>query len=453
LINNTLEKISENDAKAFFAELKREIKPSSLFTMWFKNTELSQDSEGRPALIVANTFARQWIQKKFSKQLSTIAQKIWESEIVFEIASKKRDEMAQSELITKDEFTAPTVMKKKIERFEENSFADFEAGVENQLAFYAAKNIYQEESYNCPFTIVGDHGTGKTHLASAIINGMVKSTVALMHAEEFANSYINAAITNGLDSFRNSLRSKKVFILEDLDFILDGKKTKTIEEIIQTIKILKREKRMIIITSTRPLSEYESISPKLVNILLSGLKVRLSGPSDQTREKIIKEYLKSNKVKLSAKCLTFVEGIKFKNHRELLGALKQLVAFSNLEKDNLSLKVVKEILTDHLSCTGFSSDSEGGLDLHSIGQAVAIRYGVSVQKMMSSSRERHISEARHMAMTISYDYHHTLNEIGLFYGGRLHQSVLYSVKKIQNKRTKDRDFDKLYNKISEEFIK
>ncbi len=449
---STLEKISENDANAFFDDLKREIKPSSLFKMWFKNTEISQDSEGRPTLLVANTFAKQWIQKKFSKQLSEIAQKIWHCDILFEIGSKKRDEMPQNELGAKEEFSAPTLPKKKIERYEGHGFDDFEAGVENQLAYYAAKNLYQEESYNCPFTIVGDHGTGKTHLASAVINGMVKSTVAFMHAEEFANSYINGVITNSLDSFRNSLRSKKVFILEDLDFILEGNKKKTIEEIIQTIKVLKREKHLIIITSSRALSEYESVSPKLVNILLSGLKVRLSGPSEQTRVKIIAQYLKSNKVKLSAKCLKFVEAIQFNNHRELLGALKQLVAFSNLEKENLSLKVVKEILTDHLSCTQFNSEGEGGLDLHSIAKCVASRYGVSVQKMMSSSRERHISEARHMAMALSYDYHHTLNEIGLFYGGRLHQSVLYSVKKIQNKRKNDRDFDKLYNKINSEIV-
>jgi chromosomal replication initiator protein len=447
---STLEHISENDTTVFYEALKREIKSDQVFKMWFENTQISLDSEGKPLLLVPNTFSRQWILKKFSKQLSNLGQKLWNNEIKCEIKTEKTVKMPQNELATKDEGLINSIVKPKVERFDGFSFSDYVAGVENQLAYYAAKNIYQEESYNCPFTIVGDHGTGKTHLASAIVNGMSKNSVSFLHAEEFANSYISSVISNNIESFRNSIRSKKVFIIEDLDFILEGNKKKTIEELIQTIKILKREKRLIIITSTHPLNEYETVSPKLVNILLSGLKVRVISPSEETRRNIIEKYLKNHKVKLRPKSLKFIESISFKNHRELIGALKQLATFSKLKNEILALNVVKEILADHLYSSTNSALGDGDIDLHSIAQCVSNRYGVSVQKMMSSSRERHISEARHMAMALSYDYHNTLNEIGLFYGGRLHQSVLYSIKKVQGKRQKSTDFDKLYNKLNNE---
>jgi chromosomal replication initiator protein len=443
----------ENDEKSFFDELRKEIKPESNVKAWFKNTWISTDEDGSPVLCAPTTFSRQQIEKRFSKQLSNVAEHLWQQPVKVCVKSKKTTEMPQEDFVKQETKSFSNYFKTEIERFEGFAFNDYEAGVENQLPFFAAKNIFSQDCYNSPFTLVGDHGTGKTHLASAIVNGMEKSSIAFMHAEEFANSFISNVVSGNLESFRNSLRSKKVLIIEDLDFILDGNKKKTIEEIIQTIKILKRDKKVIILTSTAPLNDYESVSPKLVNILLSGLKVKLSGPSEQTRKIIISNYLSDNKVKLSAKCIQFVESIEFNNHRELLGALKQLSTFAKFDKNALSLKVIRDILGDHLSNSLLQNQSSGELDLHHIAKNIATRYGISVQKMMSSSRERHISNARHLAMTISYENHNTLNEIGQFYGGRSHTSVLYSLDKISQKRKSDSDFNKLYLKISREIKK
>jgi chromosomal replication initiation ATPase DnaA len=61
-----------------------------------------------------------------------------------------------------------------------------------------------------------------------------------------------------------------------------------------------------------------------------------------------------------------------------------------------------------------------------------------------------VTLARHTAMSLSHEYHFTLKQIGDFYGGRLHQSVLFATKKIAVRRQKDLDFQRSFRKLQNE---
>ncbi|MBF0198194.1 MAG: AAA family ATPase [Planctomycetes bacterium] len=442
--------------ESFFSEIKKIVRKESLYSTWFSRAEVELNQEGEIVLLVPHEFAANFIRKKFLGPIQEMSLGCWGKNVLVDIKVVKITQNNKKEIeVNQDNSLAfekrALLLEKQQPRFNDFSFKDFVSGHENQFAYVAAKALTSHELDNSPLTVIGEHGTGKTHLAMAIVDGWKMNEVAHLHAEEFLNSYVRATQEGQLSSFRASIRSKKIFILEDLDFLLEGKKTKTVNELLNTFKVLKREKRHIVITSRNPILDYELVSPKLSSFLLSGLKVRLTAPSEATRKKLIEQSMAKQAWKISGKCRSFIEDIEFKSCGDLLGAMKQLQAYSSLEKGNVCVSTVREILSDHLRSVSYGGASDGSVnDLHAIANAVSKAFGVSFQKLVSKSRERHISLARHTAMALSYDQHYTLREIGQFYGGRLHQTVLSAIQKVTQKKEKELDFQRCYDKLFHE---
>lgn len=415
---------------------------------WFANTTILFDEDQTPCLVAPNEFAKNWIERKYFHGISERVRNKWQKELQLKTCNEplqaKTLKMTQEKSL---KASAPIQHQRQIPNH--FSFNRYISGEENKLAITAAKMLPENnDAYHSPFMIVGAHGLGKTHLATAIAGEYAYHECVLLHAEEFGNEFIISAKEGKLEAFRATLRSKKVFIIEDLDFFLEGVKKKTVDELINTLKVLRRDERLIVVTSTRPIADYRIVSPKLCDLLLSGLKIRLKEPSSQTRLQYIKEFTKRHRTRFSEKAISFIEAIPFKSIRELDGALKQLVAYSIVEKDKLPISVVREVLSDHIREHMDSDDPALGQDLHTVAKIVCQNFGVSFAKLTSKTRDRHISLARHVAMCISYnEIHSTLKEIGHFYGGKQHQSVLYGVQKIQEKRKKDLEFRKIYDKI------
>jgi hypothetical protein len=67
------------------------------------------------------------------------------------------------------------------------------------------------------------------------------------------------------------------------------------------------------------------------------------------------------------------------------------------------------------------------MTLQSIARWVSNQTGISVEKMQSKSRKREIVTARKGAIWLSRKYTtHTLKDIGDFYGGRDHSTIIHS---------------------------
>ena len=450
LVLNSLTETHELNSGLFYKELRLIIKKEELFKTWFSSTALQLDERQDLILFVPNAFTRNFIEKKFLSEISSLARQLWDKKITIQVKSPEPVREPLKSTNAKPVTLAELPMPKKVSNH--YTFEDFIAGEENLLAFVAAKCTCEEQNYafNSPLTITGAHGLGKTHLAMAIAKSHKPHETAYLHAEEFCNEYVHASREGKMEAIRGTLRSKKLFIIEDLDYFLEGNKKKTLEELINTIKVLKRDHKQIVITTTRPAADYEAVSPTLAHLMLSGLKVRLKEPSAASRMLHIQRFMAKYKLRLAPKSVELVESISFKSIRELDGALRQLIAFSIHEKDHLPLSVVKDVLADHIREHG-ARGSARNKDLHAVAKLVSKAFGISFAKIVSATRERHISEARHIAMSLSNEVQHfTLTEIGQFYGGRKHQSVIFALQKVVEKRKKDMEFNTLYDKLSQQ---
>jgi chromosomal replication initiator protein len=86
-------------------------------------------------------------------------------------------------------------------------------------------------------------------------------------------------------------------------------------------------------------------------------------------------------------------------------------------------------------------------------KAVADYFGIRVQEMKARKRTKEIALPRQIAMHLARELTDTsLNEIGKTMGGKNHATVIYAGKQIEEKRSKDENFNRivenLVNKIT-----
>jgi chromosomal replication initiation ATPase DnaA len=92
----------------------------------------------------------------------------------------------------------------------------------------------------------------------------------------------------------------------------------------------------------------------------------------------------------------------------------------------------------HLETRPYLGRIGGHLTLAAIKETVADHYRVSVREMNSARRAREIARPRQVAMYLSKALtRKSLPEIGRFYGGRDHTTVIHAIRKIEQLKAED----------------
>ena len=113
--------------------------------------------------------------------------------------------------------------------------------------------------------------------------------------------------------------------------------------------------------------------------------------------------------------------------RELEGALNTVIAQAVLTGKRLDLNLAKTALRDTIRHT---SQTVG---LHDVERAVCQLFQVSPETLKSESRSRALAYPRMMAMYLARKHVGTAySEIGRYFGGRNHSTVMSAEKKVQN---------------------
>ena len=130
------------------------------------------------------------------------------------------------------------------------------------------------------------------------------------------------------------------------------------------------------------------------------------------------------------------------NVRDLEGALRRVIAGSRFTGQPIDTALAMENLKDLLSF------QERMITVNNIQKTVAEYFKIRVADLLSKSRARQVARPRQMAMTLAKELtDHSLPEIGDFFGGRDHTTVLHATRKIKelkdtNNRVKE-DYDNL----------
>jgi chromosomal replication initiator protein len=427
-----------------------------IFNAWFLSIqEVSADSSS-VTLGVPNKFFENWIREKYISLISTAVQQASGQNMdvkfkIVEAAPKKTEEApakresnpspapiqdihkeGKSESWLKSVFggtrSVPESRYQQIGLNPNYTFENFVVGENNRFAHAAALAICEKLSrmYN-PFFLYGGVGLGKTHLMQAmgqeILKRSPKTRVLYISSEEFTNQLINAIRTRTTAKFRDMYRNVDVLLIDDIQFIAGKESTQ--EEFFHTFNALHDSHKQIVISSDRTPQDIPTLEERLVSRFAWGLIADIQPPDFETRIAILEKKSENESVRVPKEVLFFLaENIKT-NIREMEGALIRVVASAKLTGKEMSVGLAKEVLR------GMIATDAKKITIDLIQKVVADYFNIKIGDMKTKKRTRAIAYPRQLAMYLSRtltDY--SLPDIGGFFGGRDHTTVLHACDKI-----------------------
>ncbi|MBN1816347.1 MAG: chromosomal replication initiator protein DnaA [Sedimentisphaerales bacterium] len=410
--------------------------------VWFHNATRFSLSQEHLTIGVPNHFIGNWIESHF---LSEIRQAVEETtgthrKVVFVIdpelaqSQKKIQPIAPSSVRDERDKVTQTRMRKHAPASPEAPLKlrldSFVVGAKNELAFNAARAVIQEEQspFN-PLFIHGGYGVGKTHLLQGICNEIALSRTPArwmyVSAEDFANQYVLALKTRKLDLFRNRFRQLDLLAIDDIHFLAN--KNAMQEEFLHTFNTIDLAGKQIVLASDAHPKMIGQLCDKLVNRFISGMVVKIEPPDFEMRCRICRQRAEQMNKSVPDNVVRFIAERIASNVRELEGALLKLIAYASLSQQRITLGMAQEVLAEHISRT------DPIVHISEIESSVANYFGVTLNDLHSSKKDRTISTARSFGMYLARRYTKmSYPEIGRIMGGKNHATVILANRKVED---------------------
>ncbi|MBI4396317.1 MAG: chromosomal replication initiator protein DnaA [Elusimicrobia bacterium] len=232
------------------------------------------------------------------------------------------------------------------------TFEEFVVGPHNRFPHAAAQAVSDNigKAYN-PLFIYGPVGLGKTHLMQAVGHRVLfknpKAHVLYITAEQFMNEVIELLQDGNLKSFREKYRTLDLLLVDDVQFLAASESTQ--EEFFHIFNEIHQGGKQIIMTSDRPPKMLTTLEDRLRSRFEWGLIADIKVPNLETRVAILrKKESHLNGFQLGEDIRLYVAGKLKSNVRELEGFLKRVQAYAQLNDQEITLPLVKEIMRELL---------------------------------------------------------------------------------------------------------
>ena len=435
--------------------VRKQISPQSYET-WFAPTKQVSCGPDFIAVEVPNTFFKDWLVEHYSSHINDALKTLDKTHInityqtqatqtnVERPAASEQDKRGGFRLF-QNPFDRGTAQRD----FSFNpryTFGGFVIGGCNRFAHAAAFAVAESpaKSYN-PLFIYGGVGLGKTHLMQAIGQHTLlkhpKLKIAYMSSEKFTNQLISAIQNRTTQQFKDRYRYLDILMVDDIQF-LSGKES-TQEEFFHTFNALYDSHKQIILSSDRPPKEIPSLENRLVSRFEWGLVTDIQPPDIETRVAILRKKLECSSARVPDDVLSYIATNIKSNIRELEGALIRVIAYASLVGCEISVDSVKEVLQE--------SDNKKILEISidKIQRVVAEYFTIGASSMRAKKRTRQLAFPRQIAMYLARELTKTpLTEIGGFFGGRDHTTILHACNKIEKEMEINTHFKQMVENLA-----
>ena len=314
------------------------------------------------------------------------------------------------------------------------NFDTLVTGNANQMARMVGLEVIKQlgQRYN-PFFIYGGVGVGKTHLMQAIGNEVQRLDPSKKIRYLFANTYVSEVVKayqkNQFEEFKNYYHNLDLLLIDDIQFFGEGDKSGTQAAFFELFETMIRNHKQIIMTSDRYPQSLEGIQERLRSRFMSGIDIAIEPPGFEMRVSILLKKAELENIQLPEEVATFIAQLLRANVRELEGALRKVIAYSNFTGGPIDLNSTKTALKDLLA------KNPGHISIEAIQKTVADFYKIKVADMYSAKRPKKIAEPRQIAMYLTKELtQKSLPEIGTNFGGRDHTTVLHACRKISERK-------------------
>lgn len=422
--------------------LSKKLKKPS-FETWIKPNFLLK-IEGEFAVIsVRNDFTRNFLLQSFAKNIQEVIKEITgkalalrfvinnEHENPFVNFQQEDEEVLQDNYQTKLADLNKEAQIKKPEQSFKLNFDNFIPTEANKSSINFSKAIIDNASGLYKSLIVySESGLGKSHLLQASFAELKQkdgaTRVKYVNAEKFTNELIISIQRNETYKFRQNYRNLDVLIFDELSFLENKKSCQ--DELCYTLESILNNGGRFIASSTKKLTEFKTLNPKLKSILQGSLLAEINKPNIKDREDIIRYKASKLQLKLQENHIQDLAERVTNGVREIEGFLLQLSAEINLNH----MAVDDELISEAFGGI-FNNSPNLGLSLGQISTTVADYFGIEEKDLVGQKRSKEFMQARHIAVYLSYELLElSYGRIGDHYSNRKHSSIIHSINTIKN---------------------
>jgi chromosomal replication initiator protein len=428
-----------------------------IFYTWFQPTSFIADEGATLRIRVPNAMFRNWLTKHYAAVLDEALAEINRNGTAISFVSESADipepapppapaPAPPAEMFIAADATDDSPAGSLAPRY---SFDTFIVGPSNQFAHAACRAVAEtpSRSYN-PLFIYGGVGLGKTHLMHAIghyvLNHLRSLKLTYISSERFMNEMINAVRYDRILDFRERYRSVDILLVDDIQFLAGKEGTQT--EFFHTFNSLYDSQKQIVISSDCPPHEIPQLEERLRSRFEWGLIADIQSPDLETKVAILKKKAETEGLPLPDNVALYIAGKIKSNIRELEGSLIRLIAYASLTGREISLPLAQDVLRNVLQ------HDERAVTIEGIQKFVSDYYQLKHGELKSRNNSKSIAMPRQIAMYLCKNLTSaSLPEIGRSFGGKHHSTVIHSIRKIEDLRQRDGNFNTLINTFMESF--
>lgn len=456
--------------------IQGKIQPQS-YTTWFAPTSASRLDAENAVIEVPNTFFADWLEEHYAWLiLSTIHEELtWQPRLNFELCqdlpenipqdTPPREQLplpfpkTQSCAPANSDMVSPSLVSQKQSPTNppisplnpRYCFDNFVVGESNEFSYLVAKAVAEtpgQTAFN-PLVMYGGVGLGKTHMLQAIGDycrqtGSAKKVVYVT-AEKFFTDYIDGVNKKDTSGFHRIYREADILLVDDIQFYV---KTEACQrEFIHTFNTLHQANKQIVISSDRPPAELKGFEDRLISRFQWGVVTDISAPDLSTRIAILMQKAEELGICLPPEVVQYLAEHVQTNIRELEGALKRLVAYVQLHGRELNLDTARgTLLTRPVKQVSMVS-------IEGILKATSDFFHISTENLIGATRKQDVATARHISMYLSKSLTGApLKTIGLLFGNRDHTTVIHACRSVENKLSKDPEFEAMVNQLQNQIV-
>ena len=423
--------LSSHVSEKIWQQIKQQLSKEAgktVYNNWLESLKLVSFSDGKIEIGSHSDFHKNWIEPRYGNRIKSLwlASSDEIKSVIFVVdknMTSSSGSKKQSKKINNLPISSPLDPRYKFEKFVVGPSNDFVAAAAQRVA--EAEDV----AFN-PLVIYGGVGLGKTHLMHSIawrireINP--NRQVVYLSAEKFMYQFVRALRQQETMVFKEQFRSADVLMVDDVQFIAG--KDSTQEEFFHTFNALVDQNKQIVVSSDRSPADLEGIEERLRSRLGWGIVAEIHQTTYELRLGILQA--KADDIKnceIEPKVIEFLAHKITSNIRELEGALKRLVAHSQLVGRPITLENTQDVLHDLLRA------NDRRVTIEEIQKKVAEHFNTRLSDMSSPRRARAVARPRQVAMYLAKQLtSRSLPEIGRKFGGRDHTTVMHAVSRIES---------------------
>lgn len=347
-----------------------------------------------------------------------------------------------SVVFVRDNGQAPAASETDIDQIvlsPDYAFNNFVTGPGNHLAHAAAVAVADQpgKAYN-PLFIHGGVGLGKTHLLQACCQRLLEhnpgARITYLSCDSFINQFLEAVTSGKMHDFRHRYRHVDLLVIDDIHFLADRDRTQ--EEFFHTFNTLYQANKQIVLSSDSPPNEIPQLEERLVSRFNWGLVARIDKPCYETRVAIVKKKAAIRGITVPDDVVCYIATRIESNTRELEGAITKVQGLASFTNCPIDMDLAQKALGDQEAPAGPPQ-----VTIQTIIDNVTGFFGVKLSDLQSKRRHRSITIPRQVCMYLARQRTtYSLEEIGGYFGGRDHTTVMHAIRTIEDRAEADPAF-------------